>query len=157
LKGRRFCDAYTALADRWLTGLLGAESGVALVAVGGYGRRELCPGSDLDVLLLHGGRRDVAAVADRIWYPVWDAGVPLDHSVRTVKEAMAAADRDLKVALGLLRRGGLPVTAHSRPISTAAPTPCGTRVGGGGRASSTNWCGCATNASAMSRSCSSPS
>jgi [protein-PII] uridylyltransferase len=102
LKGRRFCDAYTALADRWLTGLLGEQSGVALVAVGGYGRRELCPGSDLDVLLLHSGRRDVAAVADRIWYPVWDAGVPLDHSVRTVKEAMAVADKDLKVALGLL-------------------------------------------------------
>jgi [protein-PII] uridylyltransferase len=102
LNGRRFCDAYTALADRWLTGLLGADDGIALVAVGGYGRRELCPGSDLDVVLVHGGRRDVAAVAERIWYPVWDAGVPLDHSVRTVKEAIAVADKDLKVALGLL-------------------------------------------------------
>jgi [protein-PII] uridylyltransferase len=100
--GRRFCDAYTALADHWLTGLLGEESGVALVAVGGYGRRELCPGSDLDVVLLHGGRRDIAAVAERIWYPVWDAGVALDHSVRTVKEAVAVADKDLKAALGLL-------------------------------------------------------
>src|SRR5215472_11277833 len=91
LTGRHFCLAYSALADRWLTGLLGDESGMALVAVGGYGRRELCPGSDLDVLLLHDGRRDVAAVAERIWYPVWDAGVPLDHSVRTVKEATGVA------------------------------------------------------------------
>ncbi|MFP5377094.1 MAG: [protein-PII] uridylyltransferase, partial [Acidimicrobiia bacterium] len=44
----------------------------------------------------------VRAVAERIWYPVWDAGVGLDHSVRTVKEALAVADDDLKAALGLL-------------------------------------------------------
>ena len=77
---------------------------MALVAVGGYGRRELCPASDLDVVLLHrGGRPDVVqSVAERIWYPVWDAGVGLDHSVRTVKEALATAAGDLKAALGLL-------------------------------------------------------
>src|SRR6202043_271772 len=52
-------------ADRWLASLLGAEPGVALVAVGGYGRRELLPRSDLDVVLLHGGRDDIAGIADR--------------------------------------------------------------------------------------------
>ncbi|MGH9153672.1 MAG: [protein-PII] uridylyltransferase, partial [Acidimicrobiales bacterium] len=86
-----------------MAALLGDEHGLALVAVGGYGRRELCPFSDLDVVLVHdGGRRAVRAVAERIWYPVWDAGVGLDHSVRTVKEALAVADDDLKAALGLL-------------------------------------------------------
>ena len=74
---------------------------MALVAVGGYGRRELCPGSDLDLVLVHRGRRDIAAIADRVWYPIWDAGVKLDHSVRTLKEALAVADQDLKVILGL--------------------------------------------------------
>jgi len=82
--------------------MLGAEPGVALVAVGGYGRRELLPGSDLDVLLLHAGRDGIAAVADRIWYPVWDSGARLDHAVRTVPQARRVARADLKVALGLL-------------------------------------------------------
>ena len=88
--------------DRWLAGLLGAEAGVALVAVGGYGRREMLPRSDLDVLLLHGGRDDIAGIADRIWYPVWDSGAELDHAVRTVPQARRVARTDLKVALGLL-------------------------------------------------------
>jgi [protein-PII] uridylyltransferase len=82
--------------------MLGAEPGVALVAVGGYGRGELLPGSDLDVLLLHEGRDDIARVADRIWYPVWDSGARLDHAVRTVPQARRVARGDLKVALGLL-------------------------------------------------------
>jgi [protein-PII] uridylyltransferase len=96
-RGRR-----TAQVDRWLAGLLGAEADVALVAVGGYGRREMLPRSDLDVLLLHAGRDNIAGVADRIWYPVWDSGAELDHAVRTVPQARRVARTDLKVALGLL-------------------------------------------------------
>ena len=92
----------SAETDRWLASLLGAEPGVALVAVGGYGRRELLPGSDLDVLLLHDGRDGIAAMADRIWYPIWDSGTRLDHAVRTTSEARKVARKDLKVALGLL-------------------------------------------------------
>ena len=82
--------------------MLGAEPGVALVAVGGYGRKELLPGSDLDVLMLHDGRDGIARIADRIWYPVWDSGARLDHAVRTVPQARRVARSDLKVALGLL-------------------------------------------------------
>ena len=82
--------------------MLGAEPGVALVAVGGYGRKELLPGSDLDVLMLHDGRDGIARIADRIWYPVWDSGAHLDHAVRTVPQARRVARSDLKVALGLL-------------------------------------------------------
>jgi [protein-PII] uridylyltransferase len=96
-RGRR-----TTETDRWLAGMLGAEPGVALVAVGGYGRKELLPGSDLDVLLLHDGRDGIATIADRIWYPVWDSGASLDHAVRTVPQARRVARGDLKVALGLL-------------------------------------------------------
>ncbi|MCQ0019872.1 [protein-PII] uridylyltransferase [Actinomadura madurae] len=76
--------------------------GVALVAVGSHARRELTPGGDLDLVLLHRGLAGVAALADRVWYPVWDSGTRLDHSVRTVHEARTVARGDMKAALGLL-------------------------------------------------------
>ena len=60
------------------------------------------PISDLDVVLVHRGRRDVTATADRVWYPVWDEGIPLDHSVRRPADMLEMATKDLKVALGLL-------------------------------------------------------
>jgi [protein-PII] uridylyltransferase len=94
------------LTDDWLAGLFGAGvPGAALVAVGGYGRGELSPHSDLDLLLLHERRADgaaVAALAERLWYPVWDQGLPLDHSVRSPDEALEVAAHELTVQLGLL-------------------------------------------------------
>ncbi|MFE6502137.1 [protein-PII] uridylyltransferase [Kitasatospora sp. NPDC057738] len=92
------------LTDDWLAGLLaaaGAPPRVALVAVGGYGRGELSPRSDLDVLLLHDGPIP-RELPERIWYPVWDSGARLDHAVRTVAQARSVAAADLKVQLGLL-------------------------------------------------------
>ncbi|MGH3662599.1 MAG: [protein-PII] uridylyltransferase [Micromonosporaceae bacterium] len=79
-----------------------AGCGVALMAVGGLGRQECMPYGDLDLLLLHDGQRDVAPLADRLWYPIWDAKLRLDHAVRTVPEALTLASADVKVALGLL-------------------------------------------------------
>ncbi|WP_229925046.1 [protein-PII] uridylyltransferase [Streptomyces sulfonofaciens] len=101
--------ALAGLTDAWLSSLFtGAAArlpGVSLVAVGGYGRGELSPRSDLDLLLLYDARADpggVAALADRIWYPVWDLGLALDHSVRTPAEARRTAGGDLKAHLSLL-------------------------------------------------------
>ena len=95
--------ALVELYDRSLAELLGDPGpGIALVAVGGLGRREVALGSDLDLLLVHAGRPDVARVADGLWYPLWDSGVSVDHSVRTVPEALTVAAGDLKAALGLL-------------------------------------------------------
>ncbi|HEX4160996.1 MAG TPA: [protein-PII] uridylyltransferase [Acidimicrobiales bacterium] len=107
LMGEEFCRSYAAEADAWLSELADRATGenkrhLALVAVGGYGRSSLCPYSDLDVVLVHSGYRDVKEVADGIWYPVWDEGVHLDHSVRRPAEVLSAAAGDLRVALGLL-------------------------------------------------------
>lgn len=75
-----------------------------VVALGSYARGELCPGSDVDVMLLHGGARrtGVPDVAGTLWYPLWDAGFVLGQSVRTVKEALAVAEDDLDALTALL-------------------------------------------------------
>lgn len=81
-----------------------AGSGFAIVATGSLGRGELLPHSDLDLLLLHDGKAPeaVGAVAEALWYPLWDANIRLDHSVRTVSEALYIAAADLPAVLGML-------------------------------------------------------
>ncbi|MGQ4597492.1 [protein-PII] uridylyltransferase [Nocardia sp. R6R-6] len=102
-------QALVDLFELWLTSK-GAElgitpgSGLAVVAVGGLGRGEMLPYSDLDLVLLHDEVDPalVAAVADQLWYPLWDAHIKLDHSVRTVPQALRVAADDLIAALGML-------------------------------------------------------
>ena len=83
----------------------GSWHGLALVAVGGYGRAELSPASDLDVVLLHDpgiGEDRIRAIADAVWYPLWDRGVALDHSVRDTVQMRQAAQEDYRAATGML-------------------------------------------------------
>ncbi|MEU6863153.1 [protein-PII] uridylyltransferase [Streptomyces sp. NPDC046876] len=121
-------SALAGLTDDWLNALFTTAAreigvrGAALVAVGGYGRGELSPRSDLDLLLLHDGKAapaDLARLADRLWYPVWDLGLSLDHSVRTPGEARKTAAEDLKVHLGLL---------DARPVAGDAGLLAGLRT-----------------------------
>ncbi len=95
--------------DRALAGLALAadlpDTGVALAAVGGYGRRELSPHSDLDLVLLYTSTTPeslAAQLAERLWYPIWDSGIQLDHAVRTVEMCRQVARADLPSALGML-------------------------------------------------------
>ena len=79
-------------------------SGSALVALGGYGRRELSPGSDLDLLLIHQRRRSagVAQRARALSTLLWDARVTVGWSVRTPEETLAAAAEDVTLRTALL-------------------------------------------------------
>ncbi|WP_029432904.1 [protein-PII] uridylyltransferase [Blastococcus sp. URHD0036] len=115
-------DQRVKALDTWLAGLLAdavagtpppvsrrggaaprtGTDGLALVAVGSLGRREPPPHGDLDLVLVHDGRPEIAALADALWYPVWDAGLRLDHSVRSISEAVTVASTDVKAGLGLL-------------------------------------------------------
>ncbi|WP_460978873.1 [protein-PII] uridylyltransferase family protein, partial [Pseudactinotalea suaedae] len=81
-------------------------TGVALAAVGSHGRRDAGPTSDLDLMLVHDAQthsaEDIAALANALWYPIWDAGLDLDHSVRTLAQCRGVASADLPAAVGLL-------------------------------------------------------
>lgn len=97
------------LTDTWVQSLATsahvASIGGTVVAVGGYGRKELSPGSDLDIMLLvdpSAKPEQVMDVANALWYPIWDAGLKLDHSVRTIAQARQMAAADLKVVLGMM-------------------------------------------------------
>jgi [protein-PII] uridylyltransferase len=108
LRGMSACYALSDATDEWLRGLF-AEAlkgekktdDIALLAVGGFGRRELAPFSDLDLLLVHRNVKNVSDISSRLWYPIWDKGLKLGHSVRTPKETqqMCATDLDTATAL----------------------------------------------------------
>jgi [protein-PII] uridylyltransferase len=96
--------------DVWLSELFEQAIGThktwsqdfALVAVGSYGRRELGANSDLDLVLVHADSVTPDLVAERLWYPIWDSGVKVDHSVRTIAGARVIAASDVKAFTGLL-------------------------------------------------------
>ena len=97
----------TRLAELWDEATQGEDvSGVALGAVGSVGRGDASPVSDLDLLLVHEGRghppEQLQAIAQRLWYPIWDAGLDLDHSVRSLAQCRQVASKDLPAAVGLL-------------------------------------------------------
>ena len=106
LSAREIPKALSETTDEFLVDLYAREvrdnDGVALVALGGYGRAELAPSSDLDLMLIYHDRDDVDALADRIWYPLWDEGFKLGHSVRSVEQTLRLASTDLETATSLL-------------------------------------------------------
>ena len=102
-------DALRDLYEFWLTTKateigVTATSGFAIVATGGLGRGELAPYSDLDLTLVHDNMPDdvVGRIAESLWYPLWDANIRLDHSVRTVPEALKVASEDIAAGLAML-------------------------------------------------------
>ncbi len=104
--GTAWCRAWTDAIDAALAALaepVVAEHRLAVAAVGGYGRRELCPASDVDLLLLHDRLEEPAleAAVRTIVYPLWDAGLTVGYAVRDRREAVGAAD-DLDSATATL-------------------------------------------------------
>ncbi len=94
----RLTEHFSAVTD--------GVGGLSLAAVGSVGRAEAGPHSDLDLVLLHdgtsSGKAAAASVAKRLWYPIWDAGLQLDHSTRSLTECRQVASKDLAAAAGLL-------------------------------------------------------
>jgi [protein-PII] uridylyltransferase len=111
ISGHELLRRQTLLADEFVSGHFNgsravreAEGVVALVALGGYGRGELYPFSDIDLLLLHdrGAARDMQSVAESVLYPLWDSGYEVGHSVRTPEQAVRFAGEDFFFRVALL-------------------------------------------------------
>ncbi|MGA1753900.1 MAG: [protein-PII] uridylyltransferase [Ilumatobacteraceae bacterium] len=109
LQGMRFARELCQVTDEWLGDLwmraveaVPLKKRAALVAIGGYGRGELAPYSDLDVVLLHDGVKNIDEFASKIWYPIWDANVKLGHSVSTIKQIVDLARTELDTATAIL-------------------------------------------------------
>src|SRR6185369_4950236 len=84
-------------------------SPVALLALGGYGRSELSPFSDIDIMFLFPPKAKPAAIqplqeqlVGEILYPLWDCGRKVGHSTRTVDEAFAEARKDIQTKTALI-------------------------------------------------------
>jgi len=99
LSGRALLEKQSSMVDEFLVECFAhcpGKEGIALIALGGYGRRELFPFSDIDLLLLHNGVSSevLNGAAEAIFYPLWDSGLEVGHSVRTIDACLADADAD---------------------------------------------------------------
>ncbi|MGV8892929.1 MAG: [protein-PII] uridylyltransferase [Burkholderiaceae bacterium] len=97
---RKNVDA--ALTQAWQA--LGLPTSVALVGVGGYGRGELFPCSDVDLLVLLPSRPDaqLQSKLEQLVQLLWDIGLEIGHSIRTIDECLTESDADITVKTGLL-------------------------------------------------------
>ncbi len=102
LSGQSLLKKHSGLIDDYIRdcfagiGNAKAASAVALVALGGYGREELFPYSDIDLMILYSPwfKRKIAEVSDAVLYPLWDTGMDVGHGVRTIKESVRQGKED---------------------------------------------------------------
>lgn len=114
--GRDFTNKHSDLIDQIVKALVnkalgeaehkdGSAAGdIAVIALGSYGRRELCPFSDIDIMVLH-RMKDKAKLkhtAEGIFYPLWDLGLQVGHGTRTLKETLNVAATDIEVQTSIL-------------------------------------------------------
>lgn len=108
LSGKALLQAHTQLIDSHLREKF-AECEVdanlfSIVALGGYGREELCPFSDIDLMVLHapGSEEKLDRVAEAIFYPLWDSGLEVGHAVRTPQSCIMDAEEDFFFQVAML-------------------------------------------------------
>ncbi len=107
--GRDLLHEHSALIDNYVADCFRAcpeaQQGITLTALGGFGRRELFPFSDIDLLLLHrpeATEGQLQATTEAIFYPLWDAGLEVGHGVRTVAASLTTAEEDFFFRVALL-------------------------------------------------------
>ncbi len=111
LKGQALLRQHSKLVDEFIlecfqaADVAGAEELVSVVALGGYGRQELFPFSDVDLMIVYRPEvkdEEVSKIADAILYPLWDSGIEVGHGVRSVGEAVSLAEEDFYFRVAML-------------------------------------------------------
>lgn len=109
LSGHELLERHTQAVDAFVREHFEKAAGsingkVAIVALGGYGRKEFFPFSDIDLLLLHDWRSasSMQELSEAILYPLWDSGFDVGHSVRNIKNAIRFAREDFIFQVALL-------------------------------------------------------
>ncbi len=108
--GPQWCAEWTDRLDDALRSWMAADAprtgGLALIALGSYARREVCPHSDIDLLVLHDGwsEGDLEQVVRSLCYPLWDAGLQVGYAVHTPRSAVRAAGDRIDTATALMDR-----------------------------------------------------
>jgi len=108
LGGKALINEHTSLMDKTLSNSFeqfrNGSANMALVALGGYGRRELFPFSDIDLMLLHDNcsEEQLTQVTEAVFYPLWDAGLEVGHGVRTPKVCLSEAKKDFFLQVAML-------------------------------------------------------
>ncbi len=109
LAGRQLLKEHSSLIDKFINDLFLAlpetdRDGLALVALGGYGRQELFPYSDIDLLLLYHPEvaEEIESLAEKLFYPLWDTGLDVGHGVRTLDACLEDARKDFFFQVALL-------------------------------------------------------
>jgi len=109
-----FHENYTEITDQYFRRMLQeSETGrvlfrekrpFAFVAVGGYGRRELCLHSDIDIIILFGPKIPAKAkeLSDEIFFPLWDLGLDLGYGIRTIKDCLTLSKNDFEVLTSMM-------------------------------------------------------
>lgn len=104
LWGRQLAGRYTSFVDEKVAGIFNSlvdDPDLLIVATGGYGRRELAPFSDIDIMFLADSREHTDAV-EKILYRLWDERLDISHAVRTLRECNEEAFRDIRTRTALL-------------------------------------------------------
>jgi len=104
LWGRQLAERYTAFVDEKVVGIFNSlvdDPELLLVATGGYGRKELAPFSDIDIMFLAESRTNAGA-AEKVLYRLWDEKLDISHAFRTPKECIEEAFSDIRTRTTLL-------------------------------------------------------
>lgn len=123
ISGTQFARQYSAAMDSHITAIAAKhlDNTITLIATGGYGRQELCPQSDIDILFLTTKSTDHTTI-ENFLYEIWDSNIKIGHAARTIEECLTAAGQDSTIFTTLLDARLIDINNHNEDGQKAFQT-----------------------------------